>query len=136
MAEEAPKPKLHPLPGFCWMWPVGSLLPALIGALLVTLCLNPPADMLETIPRGHRRWGYLWVLGFCGIALSIAYWWFWYRFAVKRELSGRVWHLGTGLILGGAAYLFVTAWYVSGCIYLLTLAVWTQGNTKQYFTRT
>lgn len=135
MEPQQEKPKLHPLPGFCWMWPVGSLLPLFIGSVLVYLCARPTEEILKQFPRGDVRWLYMWLTAGCCIVLGIAYWWFWFRFAVRRQLSARTWHTGTALIIAAAVLLFFTGWITSGFIYLLVLAVWTQGNTKQIFSR-
>lgn len=58
---------------------------------------------------------------------------FWVLFACKRRLSRRTWHAGTGLILAGAALLFWISQFTTGVVYLLILAVWTQGHTRQFF---
>lgn len=131
--QKAASKRPHPLPGFCWMWPLGGMFIAGLGGLILYICISPPADVAEKLPPGHARWAELWFEGISGVVIAIAYGWFWHRFAVRKNLSRQTWHIGMGLILTGAAFLFINGWITTGFIYLLTLAVWAQGHTRQFF---
>jgi hypothetical protein len=131
-AELSPK-RLHPLPGFCWMWPAGGFFLLLIGGLMLWFCIDPPEEALAEYPRSNPRWKELIFIGSAGVITGGAYLWFWYRFAVKRVLTRNSWHVGVGLILTGAAFLLLTGWIITGVIYLLTLAIWAQGLTRKHF---
>jgi hypothetical protein len=136
MTNESPVPvkRLHPLPGLCWLWPLGGLFLLVLGAAILTAFLqryDSPPD--EKFPPNDPRWRLLFVLGGLGVITGVVYLGFWYRFAVRQSLNRGTWHTGTGLILGGAAWLFCAGWFMSGVIFLLVLAVWTQGLTRQHF---
>jgi|GEM_PF-4798180 len=128
-----PSPGPHPLPVHCWMWPVGGLFLGMTSATILHFCIDPPAIALERFPRDHPRWTELMIIGGAGVAIGLAYGWFWHRFARRQSLTRITWHTGTGLILTGAAFLILTGWLIAGIIYLAGLVFWAQNSTRKHF---
>ena len=133
----------HPVPWICWVWPIGGLVLLLISGLLFLLyshrydppLLSPPADaeVKPLPPPDSADWGAVLMMACVGLFTGIAYWWLWYRLAIKRVLNRTTWHLGIGLILTGVAFLFFTNFLVPAIAFLVVLAVWAQGFTRQHF---
>jgi len=126
---------MHPLPAFCWLWLLAALFLAIIGGLIVFSCFFPSEELLEKLPRDDPRWAVFWGFGIAGLLIGSACGWFWHRFAVKKVLTRKTWHIGTGLILLGAGFLILTSWVFTAICFLMTLAVWMQGHTRQFFDR-
>ena len=78
-------------------------------------------------------WQRVLALGSVEILTGLAYGWLWYRFAILRLLNRKTWNVGTGLILAGAALLYFTGWQWPALVFLLVLAIWGQGFTRQHF---
>ena len=124
-----PARRKHPLPGFCWVWVAGILYMAWVALAFLYGTMNP----------GESWAGQEWKLGIISglfAAGMLGYAAFWFCFAIKQKLTRRIWHTGTGLILAGAMMLFVINQTAAGIIFLLVLAVWTQGLTRKHFDRT
>ncbi|HWB06195.1 MAG TPA: hypothetical protein VG796_24445 [Verrucomicrobiales bacterium] len=132
-----PVKRKHPLPWLCWLWPLGSVPLAFISVLLFWIYSrrhNPPSEVVaEKYPPDDPAWNTFLVLGIIGVVTALGYLWFWYRFAIKRILTRSTWHIGLGLILTGAMFLFVTGWPIAGVVYLVILAVWAKGFTRGHF---
>ena len=131
-ARPAPRP-VHPLPAWCWMWPLGGAFLTGLGAIILWVWSTPPAEVLEKYPRDHPRWMELLLIGIAGLVTGAVCWWHWYRFAIRQQLNRATWHTGTGILLTGAGFLFITGWILSCFVFLLCLAVWTQGLTRRHF---
>ncbi len=132
MPEQEPKAlqkRLHPLPGFCWMWMLGAIHLGCVGALFCYGALFPDPDDEHLIIIIFGAVGLVFLL------LAALYGIFWHRFAVRRRLTRRLWHVGIGLLLIGAIALFFVPFLSGSIIYLLTLPVWAQGHTRQFFDR-
>jgi hypothetical protein len=118
------------------VWPICGLLLLHGGGLLLWVFshrYHPPADIAEKYPSDSPDWNTFLFLGSIGVLSGIAYWWLWYRFAIKRALTRNTWNIGLGLILSGAAFFFLTGRPGSGIVFLVVLAVWAQGFTRQHF---
>jgi len=124
-ARSEPK-RPHPLPGFCWVWIAGIIHLAWIVLGLAYGAQHP----------GEEWAGYewrLWLMAGVFAILAAGFANLWFHFAVKRKLSRKTWHTGTGLILGASAMLMLIQQFTAAVVYLLILAVWTQGHTRQFF---
>jgi hypothetical protein len=121
------KPKRpHPLPGFCWVWIAGILHLSWLALAFFYGAQHPGEDW------AGLEWR-LWTIAGVFSVFSGGFASFWFQFAVRRRLSRKVWHAGTGLILGASAMQMLIQQFTTGVIYLLILAVWTQGHTRQFF---
>ena len=107
----------------------------LMGAFFLDFWIERSPEANATWPSGHQRWTEILVIGIAGVITGAAYWWFWHRFAVRKVMNRTTWHIGTGLIIAGGAWLLLNGWEITGIGYFLTLAVWTQGHTRQFFDR-
>lgn len=129
----------HPLPGMCWVWPIGGIFLLGIGAMVLAGYFDRHQIFLAAKDTGNipppddPQWNYALLLGAVGVIAGLAWWWLWYRFAIRRAFTRQTWHIGIGLILTGAAFCFLTRFPIAGMVYLLVLAIWAQGFTRQHF---
>lgn len=133
----SPVKRKHPLPWLCWLWPLGGICLVGFGVMILVGYSDRQNlwahDSAKFPPPADPQWNFALLLGVTGIVAGLAYWWHWYRFAIRRALTRKTWHIGIGLILTGAAILFLAGLPVPGVVFLLVLAVWAQGFTRQHF---
>lgn len=142
-------PHVHPLPGLSWIWIAGCISLAGLGAIWIAAASRQDVNMiasampptllqeLQTAGTASRidqdSWNRVLAIGAVTALTGVAYGWLWYRFTIQRKLDRRTWNAGVGLIVAGAAALFVTGWFVPAAVFLLMLAVWGGGFTRKHF---